>query len=60
MGPSTEISMPVPKKVLKFVLRKDINGLPITRETIPIKTLKLPISLKIPQQVVKATEICAM
>jgi hypothetical protein len=46
LGPGTEISMPVTKKVLKFVLRKDTNGLPITRETIPIKTLKLPYILE--------------
>jgi len=60
MGPNTENSMPVTKKVLTFVLQKDLNALPITRETISIKTLKLPASLNIPQQAVKATEICVL
>jgi len=48
------------KKSSEVVLQKDINCLPITRETIPIKALKLPTALNIPQQVVKATEICAL
>jgi len=39
---------------------EDINCLPTTRETIPIKALKLPTALNIPQQAVKATEICAL
>jgi hypothetical protein len=48
------------KKSSEFVLQKDTIGLPVIRETIPIKALKLPTSLNIPQQAVKATEICTL
>jgi transposase-like protein len=45
----------VDEKVVLFVLEKRKNGLPVTRETIGMKSLEIATSLKIPRQDFKAS-----
>jgi hypothetical protein len=54
-GPKHGNFSAVDEKVLEFVLKKRKNVLPVTRETIRMKSLEIATSLKIPQQDFKAS-----